>query len=100
MQRPTNKPKVAIACGGTGGHLFPGIAVAEELMIRGASVTLLVSPKEVDQQAVKGVRGAQVATLPAMTPRIATAMMAANSGMVKPTDGLAALNGSNDTVTM
>ena len=66
MQRPTNKPKVAIACGGTGGHLFPGIAVAEELMIRGASVTLLVSPKEVDQQAVKGVRGAQVATLPAV----------------------------------
>ena len=66
MQRPTNKPKVAIACGGTGGHLFPGIAVAEELMIRGASVTLLVSSKEVDQQAVKGVRGAQVATLPAV----------------------------------
>ena len=66
MQRPTNKPKVAIACGGTGGHLFPGIAVAEELMIRGASVTLLVSPKEVDQQAVRGVVGAEVATLPAV----------------------------------
>ncbi len=66
MQRPTNKPRVAIACGGTGGHLFPGIAVAEELMIWGAAVTLLVSPKEVDQQAVKGVRGAQVATLPAV----------------------------------
>lgn len=66
MQRPTNKPKVAIACGGTGGHLFPGIAVAEELMIRGAAVTLLVSPKEVDQQAVRGVIGAEVATLPAI----------------------------------
>ncbi len=66
MQRPTKKPDVAIACGGTGGHLFPGIAVAEELMIRGAAVTLLVSPKEVDQQAVRGIIGAKVATLPAV----------------------------------
>src|SRR5258705_2055345 len=46
-------PFVAIACGGTGGHLFPGLAVAEQLQKRGCSVALLISPKDVDQQAVK-----------------------------------------------
>jgi len=46
-------PSIAIACGGTGGHLFPGLAVAGQLLKRGCAVTLLVSPKEVDQQAVK-----------------------------------------------
>jgi UDP-N-acetylglucosamine--N-acetylmuramyl-(pentapeptide) pyrophosphoryl-undecaprenol N-acetylglucosamine transferase len=49
----TKSPFVAIACGGTGGHLFPGIAVAEELKKRGCTVALLISPKDVDQQAVK-----------------------------------------------
>ncbi len=49
----TKKPFIAIACGGTGGHLFPGIAVAEQLQQRGCEVALLISPKDVDQQAVK-----------------------------------------------
>ncbi len=57
---------VAIACGGTGGHLFPGLAVAEQLRGRGASVSILISPKEVDQQAVKSARGVEVVTLPAV----------------------------------
>ncbi len=66
---PEKSPKplrIAIACGGTGGHLFPGIAVAEQLALRGCAVTLLVSPKEVDQQAVKLARGFEIATLPAV----------------------------------
>ncbi len=58
--------KVAIACGGTGGHLFPGLAVAEKLVAHGCAVTLLVSPKEVDQQAVKLAKGMEVVTLPAV----------------------------------
>ena len=53
---------IAIACGGTGGHLFPGLAVAEQLLKRGCSVTLLVSPKEVDQQAVKAAMERQSPT--------------------------------------
>ncbi|MBC8325862.1 MAG: UDP-N-acetylglucosamine--N-acetylmuramyl-(pentapeptide) pyrophosphoryl-undecaprenol N-acetylglucosamine transferase [Verrucomicrobia subdivision 3 bacterium] len=46
---------VAIACGGTGGHFFPGVAVARELQRSGARVTLVVSEKPVDQQAVATV---------------------------------------------
>lgn len=59
-------PLIAIACGGTGGHLFPGLAVGEELMRHGCDVTLLISPKEVDQQAVRGLRDMELVTLPAV----------------------------------
>jgi len=59
-------PFVAIACGGTGGHLFPGLAVAGQLTQRGCAVMLLVSPKEVDQQAVKSAGDLAVVTLPAV----------------------------------
>jgi UDP-N-acetylglucosamine--N-acetylmuramyl-(pentapeptide) pyrophosphoryl-undecaprenol N-acetylglucosamine transferase len=37
-----------ISCGGTGGHLAPGIALAEELQRRGHAVRLLISRKQVD----------------------------------------------------
>jgi UDP-N-acetylglucosamine--N-acetylmuramyl-(pentapeptide) pyrophosphoryl-undecaprenol N-acetylglucosamine transferase len=59
-----NQPFVAIACGGTGGHLFPGLAVAEQLEQRGCAVALVISPKDVDQEAVKSVLGMEVITLP------------------------------------
>jgi UDP-N-acetylglucosamine--N-acetylmuramyl-(pentapeptide) pyrophosphoryl-undecaprenol N-acetylglucosamine transferase len=59
-------PCIAIACGGTGGHLFPGLAVADQLKQRGCTVALLISPKEVDQQAVKSASGVEIFTLPAV----------------------------------
>lgn len=43
-----------VACGGTGGHLFPGIAVAEVLSARGHDVTLLISQKKIDELAASG----------------------------------------------
>ena len=66
MQNQPTALRIAIACGGTGGHLFPGLAVAEQLKQRGCAITLLVSPKEVDQQAVKAARDMRVETLPAV----------------------------------
>ena len=64
--QPHPAPHIAIACGGTGGHLFPGLAVADVLKARGCEITLLVSPKEVDQQAVKSASGMEIVTLPAV----------------------------------
>src|SRR4051812_579478 len=60
------KPRIAIACGGTGGHLFPGLAVAQALLDRGCAVTLIISPKDVDQRAAKLVSGMEIITLPAV----------------------------------
>ena len=57
---------IAIACGGTGGHLFPGLAVAEQLRERECAVTLIISNKEVDQQAARSISGMEIITLPAV----------------------------------
>lgn len=66
MSRPAQKTRVAIACGGTGGHLFPGIAVGRQLLERGASVTLIISPKEIDRCAAEAATGMEVVELPAV----------------------------------
>lgn len=55
-----------IACGGTGGHLFPGMAVGERLVQRGARVMLLISRKEVDALAVQNRSEFEVETISAM----------------------------------
>lgn len=60
MIAQTPNARVAIACGGTGGHLFPGVAVGHALRARGCEVALFVSNKEIDRVAVGGSKDFQV----------------------------------------
>ncbi|MGB0372602.1 MAG: UDP-N-acetylglucosamine--N-acetylmuramyl-(pentapeptide) pyrophosphoryl-undecaprenol N-acetylglucosamine transferase [Opitutales bacterium] len=45
--------RYVIACGGTGGHLAPGIAIGEVLQQDGHECTLIVSEKQVDSRLIK-----------------------------------------------
>jgi len=58
--------KFAIACGGTGGHLFPGLAVAEVLRGKGHEVLLFVSEKEIDSRALHSAPSIARETLPSI----------------------------------
>lgn len=53
------RKRIAIACGGTGGHINPALAVAEELRDRGAELSLIVSGvREADRRAAGAWQGA------------------------------------------
>ncbi len=43
---------IAVACGGTGGHVFPGFVTARELQRRGNDVTLWLTGRPTEQAAV------------------------------------------------
>lgn len=48
---------IAVACGGTGGHVMPGLATAHVLRARGHAVTLWLTGKEVENQSVASWNG-------------------------------------------
>ena len=50
--------RVAIACGGTGGHTYPGLATARVLRDRGYEVTVLQAGRDVEAQTLSGWDGA------------------------------------------
>ena len=54
--------KLIVACGGTGGHAFPGLVAAKELASRGHDVTVWMSGRDVESTVLKGWEGAVFAT--------------------------------------
>ena len=63
--------RVLIACGGTGGHVFPGIAIAEGLRSRGHEAAVVLSEKKIDEVAVREHPEIPVFKLPAIaSPRL------------------------------
>lgn len=58
--------RAVIACGGTGGHLFPGIAVAETLRASGAETMLVLSRKAIDRLAVRVAPTIEIDFIPAV----------------------------------
>ncbi|MDA3926260.1 MAG: UDP-N-acetylglucosamine--N-acetylmuramyl-(pentapeptide) pyrophosphoryl-undecaprenol N-acetylglucosamine transferase [Kiritimatiellae bacterium] len=51
-----------VACGGTGGHIFPGLAVAKELKKRGHRVAVWLSGRDIETEAIKGWDGEVLST--------------------------------------
>ena len=63
--------KIAIAGGGTGGHLFPALAVGEVFLERGHEVLIFISEKEVDALAIQGRNEFRFEKLPSIgMPRL------------------------------
>lgn len=54
--------KLIVACGGTGGHAFPGLAAAKELSLRGHDVTVWMSGRDVEASVLRGWEGPVFAT--------------------------------------
>lgn len=52
--------RIAIACGGTGGHVFPGMSTANVLLERGHEVTLWLAGRDVEAVSAAGWTGPTV----------------------------------------
>jgi len=50
--------RIAVTCGGTGGHVFPGVAAALAMRAKGHEVALVLSGRSVEGEAPAGWDGA------------------------------------------
>ena len=56
------KKSIIVACGGTGGHVFPGLAVANELKSREHSVEVWFSGRKIETSTHSGWDGSVFST--------------------------------------
>ena len=54
--------RIVVACGGTGGHAFPGLAVAQELRNRGHEVAIWASGRDVESGVLRNWTGTVFST--------------------------------------
>jgi len=85
----SRKLNIAVACGGTGGHTFPGLATARVLRARGHAVTLWIAGREIEDQTVKGWGGPVFKTGARPLKRSPAALAALVCSLVRARRGLA-----------
>ncbi|MCE9636954.1 MAG: undecaprenyldiphospho-muramoylpentapeptide beta-N-acetylglucosaminyltransferase [Planctomycetes bacterium] len=68
MIRSSGSPTIVLAGGGTGGHLFPGVATAEELARRAPGSRILLAATQRDAVSRHGV-ACDLETVPVQSPR-------------------------------
>ncbi|MBR4249435.1 MAG: glycosyltransferase, partial [Verrucomicrobia bacterium] len=66
MENSKKNPLTVIACGGSGGHFYPGLSVARKLYNAGCDIILVVTEKEVDQVITGAEHGIRVERMPAV----------------------------------
>ena len=66
MENSKKNPLTVIACGGSGGHFYPGLSVARKLYNAGCDIILVVTEKEVDQVVTGAEHGIRVERMPAV----------------------------------
>ncbi len=87
MSASTSSLRVVFAGGGTGGHLFPGIALAQELKRRlpEAKVVFLTTGRRVEEQALKSL---DLAAAPVPSAPLAASVTAVGRFIFKSLSGL------------